>query len=453
MADFAATTALRSALFTDLYELTMAQAYDAEGINQPAVFELFFRTLPPDNNFLMAAGFNEVLTYLEQFRFQEDDLAWLAEQGQFSAEFLDRLAKFRFHGDVFAVSEGTIVFANEPLIQIVAPILEAQLVETLVLNQLHFQSLAATKAARIILAARGRTVVDFGSRRAHGAEAALHVARTSYLAGAAGTSNVLAGKAYGIPTFGTMAHSYIQAHHDEAEAFANFARLYPGTTLLVDTYDTLRGVKTVIDLSRRHGEAFRAGAIRLDSGDLAELAVEARRLLDDAGLASVRIFASSELDEFKIAEFVARDIPIDGFGVGTKLAVADGASSLDMAYKLVEYAGQPRTKLSSEKISYPGRKQIFRQVDEGKIQEDVIGRHDEDLDGEALLQPVMRGGQRLAAGMVRLEESRTYARNQVARLPEPLQALRAAEFPYPVQVSKMLQGDFETIRHAVGRSS
>jgi nicotinate phosphoribosyltransferase len=438
---------LRSALFTDLYELTMAQAYDAESMHQPAVFELFFRQMPPERNYLVAAGLDDVLGYLERLQFTDEDATYLRGLGLFSTGFLDRLRALRFTGDVYAIPEGTAVFATEPLVQIVAPVLEAQLVETLVLNQVHFQTVAASKAARVVAAAAGRTVVDFGSRRAHGADAALKVARTSYLVGAAGTSLVVAGQLYGIPVFGTMAHSYIQAHDDEAEAFESFARLYPQTTLLVDTYDTLEGVQKVIDLSRRLEERFNVRAVRLDSGDLRALAVQTRQMLDAAGLDGIRIFASSELDEYVIAQLLADGAPIDGFGVGTKLAVADGAPHLDMAYKLVEYAGQARLKLSSHKVLYPGRKQVFRVVERGRMVRDVIGRHHEKLEGEPLLQPVMRAGERLAAGRISLEDARAYARRELTeRLPEALRRLEPAETPYAVAFSDQLQRDLEAVR-------
>jgi nicotinate phosphoribosyltransferase len=437
---------VRSALFTDLYELAMAQAYDAEGQDQRAVFELSFRKLPAERNYLVAAGLGDLLTYLEEMRFRDDELAYLRGQGQFTDAFLNRLKKLRFTGDVYAALEGTPVFPAEPLVQVVAPILEAQLIETLVLNQVHFQTVAATKAARIVTAAAGRQVVDFGSRRAHGADAALKVARTSYLAGAAGTSLVLAGKLYGIPLFGTMAHSYIQIHRDEGEAFEAFARLYPETTLLVDTYDTIQGVHKVIELSRRLGDRFRVRAIRLDSGDLAELAKHARALLDSAGSNGVQIFASSGLDEYEIAKLLAAGAPIDGFGVGSRLAVAADAPHVDMVYKLVEYGGRPRTKLSAQKIIYPGRKQVFRAIEKSHIVRDVIGRYDEELPGEPLLQLVMQNGVRLAAGRTNLHGARQHALQQRQRLPERLLSLDRARIPYSVIISDRLREDLESLR-------
>jgi len=430
---------LRSALFTDLYQLTMAQAYDAEGMDRPASFELFFRSLPPSRNYVVAAGLEDVLDYLESFQFSDDDIQYLRCQEKFLDSFLSKLRDLRFTGEVHAVPEGTVVFPHEPLVRVVAPIMQAQLVETFILNQIHFQSIAATKASRVVIAAGGRKVVDFGSRRAHGADAALKVARASYLAGASGTSNVLAGKRYGVPIFGTMAHSYIQAHDDEAAALENFARTFPHTTLLVDTYDTLDGVRKVISLREKLGEAFAVRAVRLDSGDLAELAGQTRRMLDDAGLAEVRIFASSGLDEYKVAKLVAADAPIDGFGVGTNLAVSNDAPALDMAYKLVQYAGRPRMKLSSGKILYPGTKQVFRRVESDRMVYDVVGCEDEPIKAQLLLQPVMRHGQRLPAASPPLSQVRTYARQQFDQLPAELQSLEVAQRPYEVRASDELE--------------
>jgi len=432
--------ARNSALFTDLYEVTMAQAYAAEQMRDEAVFELFFRRLPKGRGYVMAAGLDDVLTYLENFRFTDDDLEYLQSQGTFSNEFLDELRELRFTGDVYAVPEGTVVFPNEPLVQVVAPMLQAQWIETLVLNQIHFQSVLATKAARVVTAAQGRNVVDFGSRRAHGAEAALAVARCSYLAGAGGTSNVLAGQQYGIPIFGTMAHSYVQAHDEETAAFEAFARLYPNTTLLVDTYDTLAGVRRAIAMRQRLGEDFHFGAIRLDSGDLGQLARQSRKMLDDAGLSDVKIFVSSSLDEYEIERLLDEGSPIDGFGVGTKMAVSKDAPALDMAYKLVEFAGRGRMKLSSEKVIYPGRKQVFRRREGEKFAGDVIAAHDETIDGESLLQPVMQSGRRLPEAERTLDQMREHARRQLAALPAPLKALRVeAEAPDFVRISDRLQ--------------
>lgn len=417
----------------------MMQAYYAEGMTAQAAFELFFRKLPKSRNYVMTAGLDEVLDYLENLQFTDAELDWLRQKGQFSEAFLQTLRDFRFTGDVYAVPEGTIVFENEPVVQVVAPMPQAQLVETYVLNQIHLQSLAATKAARVVTAAPGRNVVDFGSRRSHGTDAALKVARTSYLAGAAGTSNVAAGRLYDIPIFGTMAHSYVQAHTEEMAAFRAFIQEFPQTTLLVDTYDTLEGVRKVIELARQLGDAFKVQSIRLDSGDLAELAKASRRLLDEAGLHKVKIIASSGLDEHKITELLAAGAPIDGFGVGTELAVSGDAPDIDFSYKLVAYEGRPRMKLSSKKMNPPGRKQVFRIIENGQMVRDVIAHHDESLTGEALLQPVMRNGRRLNASGIPLSKAREHAQNQLELLPAKLKGLERVEEGYPMEISAALQ--------------
>jgi nicotinate phosphoribosyltransferase len=433
-----------TALFTDLYELTMAQAYHAENMDQLAVFELAFREMPDSRSYIVAAGFDDVLDFLTNFQFTSSDLDFLRRQREFSEDFLKWLQYLRFSGEVYAVPEGTLVFPHEPLLQVIAPVIEAQLIETFVLNQIHFQSLAASKAARIVRVAQGRPIVDFGSRRSHGTDAAIKVARATYLAGGAGTSNVLAGKIYGIPVFGTMAHSFVQAHDDELASFEAFAAVYPDATLLVDTYDTLEGVRKVIELSRKLGKRFHVRAVRLDSGDLGGLAVTTRKMLDEAGLHNVQIFASSGLDEYKIQKLVSSAAPIDGFGVGTKLAVMADAPELDMAYKLVEYAGKPRLKLSTKKVLYPGRKQVFRQTEDGQMAGDVIGRFDEPLPGERLLQPLLRPGQREARIDVR--QSRKHLKKELERLPVHLHNLEASQTPYPVRFSDCLQADLDSFQ-------
>jgi nicotinate phosphoribosyltransferase len=440
-----------SALFTDLYELTMAQAYAAEHMDGTAVFELTFRKMPANRNYIVAAGIGNVLEFLANFHFEDEELNYVRQTGDFTEEFLSRLKDLRFTGDVYAIPEGTPVFPNEPIVQVIACILEAQLIETYVLNQIHFQSLAAAKAARVVEAARGRSVVDFGSRRAHGTDAAVKVARATYLAGGAGTSNVLAAQMYGIPVFGTMAHSYVQAHDSEVASFEAFAAMYPETTLLVDTYDTLAGVRKVVDLSRKLGDRFRVRAVRLDSGDLGALASESRRLLDVAGLQDVTIFASSSLDEYEIQKLVNSGAPIDAFGVGTKLAVMEDASHLDMAYKLVEYGGKGRLKLSTSKVLHPGRKQVFRRVENGRMIGDVIGRYDEPLPGEPLLQPVVRSG--VPTTPIDIEESRRRFQRELARLPDHLRAIEPTPVPYPVSFSTCLDRDLDRIRSGLARGT
>ncbi len=436
-----------SPLFTDLYEVTMAQAYWAEGMSDTAVFETFFRKFPQGRSYLMAAGLADVLDFLEAFRFEEQDLEYLRGLGLFRDDFLPWLSAVRFTGDVWAVPEGTVVFPNEPIVQVIAPIAEAQLVETFVLNQIHVQSVLASKAARVVDAAHGRVVVDFGARRAHGTDAALKVARTCYLAGATGTSNLIGAREYGIPAFGTMAHSFIQAFENELDAFEVFARLYRGTTLLVDTYDTLRGIDHVIELAKRLGERFDIRAIRLDSGDLGALSKAARARLDAAGLSQVGIFASSGLDEYRIAALLDADCPIDGFGVGTKLVVAEDAPALDMAYKLVEYAGVGRTKLSSGKVIYPRRKQVFRRVDHGVFAGDTLGQPSERLDGEPLLVPVMKEGRQFSHSDAGLQRARTHARQQLNALPPHLRSLEDASSTYPVDISPGVARELDRLRH------
>jgi nicotinate phosphoribosyltransferase len=437
-----------TALFTDLYEITMAQAYATQRMSGTAVFETLFRKLPDSRSYVMAAGLSDVLDFLEALRFNQDDLDYLRGLGLFTDEFLQQLSEVRFTGDVWAVPEGTVVFPNEPIVQVIAPILEAQLAETFVVNQIHLQSVIASKAARVVDAAHGRAVVDFGARRAHGTDAALKVARASYLAGVAGTSNLLAAREYGIPTCGTMAHSFIQAFDDELDAFDAFARLYPGTTLLIDTYDTLNGVDHVIELAKRLGDRFDVRAVRLDSGDLGALSKATRAKLDAAGLSQVEIIASSGLDEYRIAALIADGCPIDSFAVGTKLVVAQDAPALDMAYKLVEYDGKGRTKLSSNKVIYPGRKQVFRRLDNGVFAGDVIGGHDEQLDGEPLLVPVMKNGTRLPQHQPTLQRAREWAQQQLTALPPELRSLQRSDRSYPVDVSPQIAGELERLCRA-----
>ena len=433
------------ALFTDLYEITMAQAYTAEHMSGTAVFETMFRRLPQGRSYVMAAGLSDVLDFLETFQFQPEEIDYLRGLRLFTEEFLQSLSVVRFTGEVWAVPEGTVVFPNEPIVQVIAPILEAQLAETFVVNQIHLQSVIASKAARVVEAARGRMVVDFGARRAHGTDAALKVARASYLAGVAGTSNLLAAREYGIPPFGTMAHSIIQAFDNELDAFAAFARLYPGTTLLVDTYDTLRGVDHVIELAKQR-ERLDVAAIRLDSGDLGALSKAARAKLDAAGLNRVEIIASSGLDEYRIAALMDDDCPIDAFAVGTKLVVAQDAPALDMAYKLVEYDGAGRTKFSSGKVIYPGRKQVVRRLDHGIFAGDTIGKPDEHLPGEPLLVPVMKDGRRLPQHDPGLQASRSWARQQIDHLPPQVRSLEATGRCYPVDVSLGIARELERLR-------
>jgi len=414
-----------SLLLTDLYELAMLEAYFAAGMTGLASFELFVRDLPPCRGFLMAAGLDQALSFLETMRFSHDDLAWLRQSGMFSPTFVDRLAELRFTGDVDALPEGTVLFGGEVLLRVTAPLPEAQFVESRLMNLVHFQTVIASKAARMVLAAPGKQLVDFGLRRAHGAEAGLLAARASYLAGFAGSATLLAGCRFGTPVFGTMAHSFVQAHDDEDAAFAHFARARPRMlTLLIDTYDTEAGARMVARLAPGlAAEGITINAVRLDSGDLGAHARAVRAILDEAGLTSIRIFASGGLDEHALQALCASGAPIDGFGVGSSLATAADAPALDCAYKLQEYAGRPRRKRSEGKATWPGRRQVFRRyAADGRIVEDVVGLADEPVEGEPLLRPVMRQGRRVP-GLPSLDQARTHAAASLAGLPASLRRL------------------------------
>jgi nicotinate phosphoribosyltransferase len=420
------------ALLTDLYELTMLQSYFAEGMNDVAVFDLFVRRLPATRNYFVACGLEHVLDYLEGLAFSEENIDYLTSLGRFTDPFLNSLRDFRFTGDVYAVPEGTVIFQNEPVLEIVAPLREAQLVETFVMNQIQLATMAASKAARVVCAARGRSVVDFGVRRMHGTDAGIKEPRAFYLAGIDATSNVLAGQVYGIPLSGTMAHSYIQAFDDELEAFRRFVRSYPTAILLIDTYDTRKGAEHVIQLAHELRSDFCVSGVRLDSGDLAAGAVEVRSMLDQAGLREVKIFASSSLDEYEIERLISAGAPIDGFGVGAHMATSSDAPFLDTAYKLAEYAGHPKLKLSESKTTLPGRKQVFRNPTG-----DTIGLRDEPITGRPLLVQVMAGGKR-AEPQESLQSCRDRCRREIASLPRSLLSLAKADVPYPVNVSPEL---------------
>jgi nicotinate phosphoribosyltransferase len=427
------------ALVIDLYELTMMQAYHLDGIEGRATFDLFVRRLPAGRDFLLVAGLATVLEHLEAIRFTATDLEYLESLGQFRSEFLERLQGLRFSGDVAAMPEGTVAFAGEPILRVTAPIIEAQLLETVLMNLIHLQTLIASKAARVVLAADGRGLVDFGLRRTHGTESGLFGARASRIAGFSATSNVEAGQRFGIPVTGTMAHSYVQAHSDEVEAFRSFVNTYPETVLLVDTYDTLRGVDRVIALADDLGDAFRVRAIRLDSGNLAQLAAEARERLDAAGLEKVQIFASGNLDEAGVQELVRAGAPIDAFGIGTRLGTSEDAPNLDIVYKLAQLDDRPLLKLSTDKGTLPGIKQVWRNEDEdGVVVGDTLGLADEELPGRPLLVPVMEDGLRLAAGDERLDAARNRAADELQRLPDAMRRLDTGLEPYPVVVSERL---------------
>lgn len=437
------------ALLTDQYALTMVQGYWRERMFDNAVFSLFVRRLPEQRNFLVACGLADVLDYIETLRYEPEALEYLHGRDEFEPEFLDWLESFRFTGQVRAVPEGTVVFENEPILEVRAPLPEGQLLETYLMNQIHLQTVLASKAARVVLAAQDRPVVDFGLRRMHGADAGLKAARAFHIAGVAATSNVLAGEAYGVPVTGTMGHSYIQAHGSEMAAFRAFATHHPAPVLLVDTYDTLAGVRKVVQLAREMGDAFRVRAIRLDSGDMGALAVEARRILDEDGLEGVEIFVSGGLDEYEIARLLGSGAPIDGFGVGTGMGVSSDAPSLDMAYKLAEYGGRGRLKLSTGKPILPGEKQVFRREENGLAAGDVIGRVAEDLPGRPLLESVMKDGHRLPTGQVSLEAARERAANEIRALPNRLRQRERAESAYPVEISPALKAYQREVTHQV----
>jgi len=423
-----------SPLLTDLYQLNMLQAYLDQGKTDTAVFEFFVRRLPARRSFLMAAGLEQALDFLENLQFSNEEINWLRQNYQFTDRFLNYLARLRFTGDVDAMPEGTIFFANEPIIRVIAPLPEAQLVETRLINILHFQTVVASKAARMVLAAPGKQLVDFGLRRAHGAEAGLMAARASYLAGFAGTATVLARKDFGIPVFGTMAHSFIQAHEDESAAFFAFARSRPDNlVLLIDTYDTEAAARKVVKLAPRLKEAgLTVRGVRLDSGDMIALSRSVRHILDEGNLRDVIIFASGGLDEDELARMMDANAPIDSFGVGTSLTTSSDAPALDCAYKLQEYAGIARRKRSIGKATWPGRKQVWRSFGaDGRMTGDVLALQDVYQEGEPLLIPVMRHGQRLASPPT-LADIRKRAARALAQLPEPLRRLGGTAIPVTI---------------------
>ncbi len=429
-----------SALLTDLYQLTMLQTYFERGMTETAVFELFFRRLPPKaRNFFVAAGLEQVVEFLEQLQFLPEELEWLAGQERFTKDTLARLSNLRFTGDVDAMPEGTVFFANEPIIRIVAPLPEAQLVETRLMNILHFQSMIASKAARAVIQAPDKLLVDFGLRRAHGAEAGLLAARSSYIVGFTGTATVQAGMEFGIPLFGTMAHSFVQAHDDEALAFEHFAHAQPdNVVLLIDTYDTEAAARKVVLLAPKlEREGIRIKGVRIDSGNLANHARQVRQILDAGGLQHVTIFASGDLDEYVLRDMFASSEPIEGLGIGTRMDTSSDRPYLDCAYKLQEYAGKARRKHSEGKQTWPGRKQVYRSYDaDGRIAADVVTLEGDAQTGEALIIPMMCDGKRLVPAAT-LADIRSHAAVNLARLTEPLRQLQEP-YVYPVEISSAL---------------
>ncbi|HEU4624114.1 MAG TPA: nicotinate phosphoribosyltransferase [Steroidobacteraceae bacterium] len=434
---------MSEALLTDLYQLTMAHAYFKLGMRGTAVFELFVRRLPPARRFLLAAGLEQVLRYLEELRFTPADLEFLAGMKIFPEDFLEYLGTVRFTGSVYAIAEGTPFFANEPILRIAAPILEAQFVESRVLNLVHFQSMIASKAIRCVLAARGRRLVDFGMRRAHGAEAAVLASRAAFVAGFEATATVEAGRQFGIPLSGTMAHSFVEAHDREIDAFKGFVEARGRrTVLLIDTYDTERAAHRVAELAHELEKGGAPGGVqgvRIDSGDLSAQAHAVRRIFDERGCKDVEIILSGNLDEYRIAALLEARTPVDAFGVGTQMDVSADAPSLDMAYKLEEYAGRARRKRSPGKQTWPGAKQVFREYDaSGQACGDCIALADEATPGTPLLQEVMRDGRRTGA-LPSLAQIQAYCREQVARLPPALREIDEGAGEYEVRVSPRLQ--------------
>jgi nicotinate phosphoribosyltransferase len=426
-------------LLTDLYQLTMAQSYFRERQLGDATFSLFIRSYPRDRGYFVSAGLCDVLDYLENFAFDLAAIEYLARQKQFSDEFLNYLAELRFTGDVWAIPEGKIFFKDEPVLEVTAPVIQAQIIETFIINQLHLQTLIATKAARCVYAAQGRPVADFALRRTHGIDAGMKVARASYLTGFAGTSNVMAGQDYGIPMVGTMAHSFVSSFEREIDAFRAYVASFPqNAILLIDTYDTIAGARHAVQVAKEMtARGQKLLGVRIDSGDLAELARQVRKIFDEANLTELKIIGSGGLDEYDLAEFSAANVPFDSYGVGTKMGTSADVPWTDMSYKLVEYQNRPVLKLSTGKVSLPGRKQLFRLRDStGVFTRDVIGLRDEQLGSERLLKEVMRGGKKRAPSPS-LAESRDLFTAEFAALPAAVKSIRKPHL-YTVEFSPLL---------------
>jgi nicotinate phosphoribosyltransferase len=438
-------------LFTDFYELTMCASYFDNKNFEPATFDLFIRRLPQNRSYFLFAGLDQSLLYLQNIKFTTEHLNYLKDQG-FKADFLDYLRGFKFTGEVWAAQEGSLVFPNEPIIRVTAPIIEAQLVETFLLNTVNLQTMIATKASRVVHAAKGKPVIEFGLRREQGVDAGLKVARSSYIAGCQGTSNVLAGQVYGIPVFGTMAHSFVMSYPKELDAFRAFTKTFPDkSTLLIDTYNDISGAeKAALIAKELEAKGCKLGGVRLDSGDLAKDSRKIRKFLDKEGLNYVKIFASGDLDEFKIEELLSEGARIDSFGVGTKMGTSADRPYLDVIYKLCETMmanGRfaPIMKLSKDKITLPGRKQVYRFSDvEGRFEKDMIVLADEKVEGEPLLVKMMEKG-KLTYTLPSLEQIRDNAMRNLSKLPEEYKALTDAPV-YPVELSRNLLDLVKTLK-------
>ena len=432
------------AMLTDLYELTMCASYFDHKRNELATFDLFIRKLPPNRSYFLFAGLEQVLLFLKNLRFQQKQIDYLRKKG-FKKAFLNYLKEFKFSGEVWAVPEGTLVFPNEPLIRVTAPIIEAQLIESFLLNTVNLQTMIATKASRVASAAQGRAVIEFGLRRTHGTDAGMKAARCSYIGGCDGTSNVLAGMKYGIPIFGTMAHSFVMFFEKEIEAFRVFAKTFPKTsTLLIDTFDDILGAENAAAVAKElEKKGLRLGGVRIDSGNLVEISKKVRALLDEKGLNYVKIFASGDLDEYKIKELLSKGAKIDSFGVGTRMSTSEDRPYVDIIYKLSEKmnrAGKfvPTMKLSKGKTTLPARKQVFRVKDRrGNFVKDIIALHNEKVEGEALLTKVMEKGETVY-NLPRLEEIRKRALEQLSKLPEKYKRFKRAP-RYGVELSPRLK--------------
>ena len=428
-----------SPLLTDLYQLTMLQGYFDHEMKGNAVFEFFVRDMEK-RNFLVSAGLEQVVFFLEGLHFSDEDIDWLKGMGLFKDDFLNYLKGFRFEGDLYAMPEGTIFFQNEPILQVSAPISQAQLVETRIINILHYQTLVASKAIRMQFAAPGKQFIDFGLRRAHGSEAGLFAARAGYIAGFAGTSTVLAGKEFGIPVFGTMAHSFVQAHEDEIDAFINFAESMPeNVILLIDTYDTIRAINKVVKIAPLlQKKGIKIKGVRLDSGDLVALSKQVREILDKNGLRDVRIVTSGNLDEYALKRLYDSDAPIDSFGIGTMMVTSSDMPYLNCAYKLMEYNGIPRKKRSEGKETWPGQKQVYRYYDKARLMShDIITFKDEEMDGKPLLKQYMKAGERVEK-LPSIHEIREYLMEQIKELPDYLKELNKTK-EYPAIISDRLK--------------
>ncbi|MBI3459775.1 nicotinate phosphoribosyltransferase [Candidatus Acetothermia bacterium] len=432
-------------LFVDLYELTMADSYWNHGLNGSATFSLFVRELPPNRAFLICAGLESVLDYLENLRFTPEALEYLKSLKLFSEKFLDYLKNFRFAGDIWAVPEGEIVFPPEPLLEVRAPRIEAQIIETFLLNQINFQTMVASKAARIVLAAQGRSVIDMSPRRDQGIDAALKAARSAYLAGCVGTSNVVAGQTYGIPVYGTMAHSYVMSFEDELSAFRTFASDFPNNTvLLIDTYDTLGGARNAVTVAREcAARGQKVLGARIDSGDLFILSQHVRKILDENGFPEIKILLSGDLNEHKIEKLLEKGARVDSFGVGTELGTSYDAPALGGVYKLVEDERGYRIKLSAGKVTLPGRKQAWRVFDQSKQMEyDLLALADEPAPAPSavsLLQPVMKNGRRLNPREP-LSRARERCQQSLRALPMELRSMSEHSIQtYSVRLGAQLQ--------------